>query len=794
MDSGGRWSGCDSMEMKLSSTWQESLADAWAKSRAGGSSGETLVEHTWQVLTRLSQLARRHAVLPGLVDEPRLWHRAFWACWLHDLGKLSPGFQDYVRGGARWHHRHEVFSLLFLPWVADPTEEDFAWIAAGIASHHKDIGDLIQRYDPALPLEDVDLDRWVAALPDGWIQGVNRWFYEAAGEWIDKLAFTTKVSPPNEVPADMDISRFRERGTAVIRQGLAAYNELWRRLKGEPPGSKANRAAIILRGLVLLSDHLGSAHAPSLIELDLLNSNQVAEALGSDLRNYQLAAGKEQGSIMFAAPTGSGKTEAALLWAHKQSEDGRRANLIYLLPYQASINALRDRLSALLRTDVALLHSRSAQTLYRDLVENKGYSASDADRFARRADDLARLHRPAVWVATPYQLLRAAYRLPGYEALWTAMAGSIIIVDEVHAYEAERLGLLIGLLAELQRTWGASICAMSATMPSWLRGFIRDRLGLKPLPVEATLFSQFQRHRIQLMDGELASSHLLERVADRCRNGESILVATNTVQRAQAAWRELRSRLGPENVLLLHSRFTGRDRLTKEEQVRTRLAGNKPLVVVATQVIEVSLDLDFDGIISEAAPLEALAQRFGRVNRRGRKGIVPVAVLTEPKHGQRVYDDRLVQRSLQVLSQHDSKAIDEAALSEWLDKVYGNGLAEEWWRRAQDSLALFRRGCVDTLRPFESDPSLVNLFDELFDGTEVLPVSLVDEYKERRDESVLGAAALLVPIAAWQVAALRNRLSWNPDWFVHVIDAPYNSGVGLHTQHRGTNASEGDSP
>jgi len=782
------------MEKRPSSSWETLLADAWAKSGSDGNSGETLVEHTWQVLARLSELASRHAALPELVDEPRLWHRAFWACWLHDLGKLSRGFQDYVRGGARWNHRHEVFSLLFLPWVAEPTEEDFAWIAAGIASHHRDISDLIQRYDPALPPEDVDLDGQVAALRAEWIQGVALWFREAAGEWINKLAFTAKVNPPNRVPADVDSSRFREQGSAVIRQGLTAYNKLWRRLKAEPADSKANRAAVIIRGLVLLSDHLGSAHAPPLSKLELLDGDRMEAALEVTLRNYQVAAGKQRGSIMFSAPTGSGKTEAALLWAYKQSEDRRRSNLIYLLPYQASINAMQGRLTKLLGTEVALLHSRSAQVLYRDLVENKGYSASDADRIARRVNDLARLHGPAVWVTTPYQLLRAAYRLPGYEALWTAMAGSIIIVDEVHAYEAERLGLLIGLLEGLQRTWGVSVCAMSATMPSWLQQFIRNRLGLKALPVEATLFSQFQRHRIRLVDGELTSSHLLQGVADRCRNGESMLVAANTVQRAQAAWRELRSRLGPQNVLLLHSRFTSRDRLAKEEQVRTRLAGDKPLVVVATQVIEVSLDLDFDGIISEPAPLEALAQRFGRVNRRGRKGIVEVTVLTEPKHGQRVYDDRLVERSLEVLSQHDGEAIDEAALREWLDQVYGDGLYAEWLRRVQESLALFQRGCLDTLRPFESDQSLVNAFEKLFDGTEVLPLSLVDEYKKRREESVLGAAALLVPLAGWQLAELRDRLTWNPEWSVHIIDAAYDSEVGLHARRHDINLSSDASP
>lgn len=770
--------------MVRNSDWQTLLADAFAKSGTGGQAGESITQHTRQVLRRLAQLAQRHPQLPELVGEPRLSHRAFWACWLHDLGKLTQGFQDYLRTGASWRgHRHEVFSLAFLPWVADPTGPDFPWIAAGIASHHRDAEAIIaERYNPNFPVEDWDIEQWIASIQHKWITGVAQWLSAMSGPWITELGFAEHVEAPRAVPTSPDPKRFCEEASAVIRRGLRAYERLWRRLGAQPADSPENRAAVALRGLVLLSDHLGSAHASPLAPLVLPDADQTLRTLNlSALRSHQRDAAQQSGPIMFVAPTGSGKTEAALLWARRQTEERHHASLIYVLPYQASINAMRTRLQRLTGAPIALMHGRSAQVLYKELTEQKGYRAREADLAARRATDLTRLHQPAIWVTTPYQLLRAAYRVRGYEALWTAMSGSILLLDEVHAYEAERLGLLVGLVAELQRTWGSVVCSMSATTPTWLAGLLDKHLGLQRLAVEPSLFAEFRRHRIELMEGELLSPSILDHIAERCRKNQRLLVAANTVRTAQTAWQELRDRLGPETVLLLHSRFTVEDRLAKEEVIRSRLGTSRPLAVVATQVIEVSLDLDFDGIVTEPAPLEALAQRFGRVNRRGRKGIVPVTVLTQPRSGQRIYDDGLVENCLDILSGHDGEDIDEARLSEWLDQAYKDGLAEEWIRRVEGALMTFQRGCLDTLRAFASDEDLGRQFDDLFEGTEVLPLALRNEYERRREASVLHANELLVPIAEWQEHRFREHLSWEKDWFLNTINLPYDPEIGLRT-------------
>jgi CRISPR-associated endonuclease/helicase Cas3 len=740
-------------------------------------------------------LARRAPHLPDAAATDRLWHRAFWSCWLHDLGKGAKGFQDILRDPKKkWSFRHEVLSLAFLPWVADENSEDFAWLAAAIASHHRDAPDLFERYRLDGPIADLDLEAAVAELADESILGVAGWLANTAGTWLSGTNLARLGVEANVlVPGDIDVARFRQEAPDAIVRGLTAYNELWKKQR-EESASPERRQGILLRGLVLLSDHLASGHAdratgqPINLEALSIPASDVLlgrVAGGNQLRSHQEGALNHRGSLVLAAPTGSGKTEAAVLWASHQLTDAEPAKkLLYLLPYQASLNAIRTRLHKLLDTDVGLLHGRAAQVLYRELAE-RPYSGVGEERAARRAVDLARLHQPAVWAATPYQLLSAAYRLRGYEQTWASLAQAVVVIDEPHAYEPIRLGMILGLLGELVRHWNVRVCAMTATMPTWLRQILEDSLQASSLPIDRDLFAAFRRHQLRLVEGEVVSPANLDRIAQLVREGKSVLVGVNTVARAQQVRQLLLERLSPETVWLLHSRFTGRDRLKKEQAIQARLQAGADqtaasgLAVVATQVIEVSLDLDFDTIFSEPAPLEALAQRFGRVNRRGKKGVVPVHVFKAPMDGQGIYDDELVRRTLGTLSDLIDKVLDEAVLGDTLDAIYGEDLAGTFSSKVVLARQEFEGSCLRTLHAFESDDGLEQVFDSLFNGTEVLPLALEAEYRQLADRSVLEAQSLLVPISDKQRYRLGERAEKRQDLKLWVVDVPYDAELGL---------------
>jgi CRISPR-associated endonuclease/helicase Cas3 len=771
--------------MDLTATHEQGLRGIWAKSAPEGQQGESLIEHTCAVVGALTQIARRYPALTQHVCEPRLWHRAFWSCWFHDLGKSARGFQAALRpGGQRWRHRHEVLSLAFLGSFCRPESDDFRWIAAGIASHHKDAPIILEElYNPRLDPCDWGRQELVSEIEcDTW-QAILEWTDHSASLKIDELG----LRDFGVEPLCLANTAAREELPTLLSAGLTSYLGFWRELKRLPAQDHRNQSALALRGIVVLADHLASAHAPALDGSRLPDKGALLSRLGltgRDLFPHQNSAAQCRGSIVLSAPTGSGKTEAALFWAQNQQiDDETGRTLVFLLPYQASLNAMRSRLADLLSRDVALVHAKSLQAIYRTLMD-RGYSEKDAERLAREDNNFGRLNKPAIRVSTPYQLLKAAYRLKGYEGVWASLSDSLLVLDEVHAYEPARLGLLFELLSELVSRWNVKVCAMTATMPSWLRQRLSEVLSASEISPDPGLFQRFARHRIEILDGDLLDPRICQLALREFEVGRSVLLAANTVGIAQRLYDSLRAVLPAEARLLLHSRFAVGDRLQKEGALLKRLSPTSheqaaATIAVATQVVEVSLNLDFDTIITEPAPLEALVQRFGRVNRARRKGIVPVRVLTKSLNDTKIYDPELIAKSLAILRQNQGSVLDEWKVSEWLDKVYEGELERRWTQEIERNRTEFRLSCLDSLRAFETDDALEEHFDSLFQGTEVLPISDVDRYCRLKEDSVLEAAKLLVPISWHHVQRHRGKFSWNEGLRVRTADFPYDPEYGL---------------
>lgn len=650
-----------------------------AKSAKLGFQGqpETLEQHTQRVVERLAGLARRSPKLSDIAGLPQFWHIAFWSAVIHDFGKAAKGFQAQLRGeGQRYLHRHEVLSLAFVPWVAQPDETRL--ITLGVISHHRDSEIIKTLY------QDASGEELLKEFDPPAIEWLKDWLERVPNDWINQ--YTLEQLGVRKKSFQIDLKCFPEQAVAALKDGIKLYAQIHpldEPYPHEPEFAKLQaerRLHILLRGIITQSDRMASADAPIPSVLQLPSLEQLTQAIAKrenkhiEPRAHQRAA-QVEGNLIFSAPTGSGKTEAALGWAAQQQTEAPR-RLIYVLPYQASLNAMKNRLERDLNPvdGVAILHSRALQVLYQQHKESTE-DLAELTQNVRRQNDFNRLHQPAVAVLTPYQMLKAMYRISGYEGLLTMLAGSSVVLDEIHAYEPQRLGMFLAMIEALRRDFAVRVCAMTATMPGWLKEELEQSLGVEALEPDPELFRSSRRHRLELMDGEMESPQVLNFIAGEVKSGRSILVACNTVKKAQSGLASLKNRLGAEQTLLLHSRFTGRDRLAKEQVIMARLDASRdsqdPVAVVATQVIEVSLELDFDSIVTEPAPLEALVQRFGRVNRRGKKGengIVPVYVLTQPQEGQRVYSDELVRRGLEQLKAHKGAEIDDLLVSKWLDE------------------------------------------------------------------------------------------------------------------------------
>ena len=447
------------------------------------------------------------------------------------------------------------------------------------------------------------------------------------------------------------------------------------------------------------------------------------------------------GLFLIEDETGSGKTEAATMLVNRLMRAGSASGVYVALPTMATANAMFDRLAAThehlfakgAKPSVALVHG--ARDLHAEFaaarVEGGRRESPYADESVPAnvtasttcaewiADDRRRAFLADIGVGTVDQALLAVLPCRHQSLRLLGVSQRVLVLDEVHAYDAY-MGMEIERLLEFQAALGGSAILLSATLPvavcQRLAGAFGRGLGMPEVRTDeameyplATVHSADVQSRqpVNPMPGRgrrlpvrfvRTAEEAYEEVAAAARSGKATLYIRNTVDDALDAHEALKAR----NVvsIVFHARFALADRLRIEADVVGDFgkagdeASRSRRVVVATQVVEQSLDLDFDVLVTDLAPMDLLIQRAGRLWRhahRKRDGRPELVVVSpEPEaNGTKDWFSGMFPRAAYVYRDHarlwlTARRLEEAGVIEspgglraLVEAVYGDSVEDE---------------------------------------------------------------------------------------------------------------------
>jgi CRISPR-associated endonuclease/helicase Cas3 len=712
------------------------------------STGKSLAEHLNEVAAYAKRITESYdKFLRNLLGERRaekVKQALELAAAAHDLGKAAAGFQTALQDpNHRWDKRHEIYSTAII--LGLPVEKEIKELAAiATLTHHRDILDFLGPSNEISKFDENDL--------------ASNWHF--IEQWV-------KTCYPTNTPR---IARLKETFAERAFKESEKSNFLSRRWL----------ELTLTRGWLLASDYAVSAG------LTTFPTKIAKPGWDKPLRKFQEMVGNHEGNVILEAPTGAGKTLAAILWAQRNRVGGER--IFYILPYQASIEAMADTLEGFWRREtIGTIHGRALDCAFIEYFEEIGeYGVAEAK--AKRENNVNRLVHKQIKVVTPYQLLKWFLGIPRWEIGVSEMIGGLFIFDEIHAYDAHVVGLIVKMV-EFLRKLGGRFLFMSATFPDFLKKLLKKAVGGKLEEFTLTPTDEVEkhlllgsRHRIRWRDAHL--EELIPEIIEAVKEGQRVLVVANRVSQAQGIYRTLKDKV--EGVYLLHSRFTRRDRTEKERKIISSLLrdtdNTEVRVLVATQVVEVSLDISFDTLYTEIAPVDDLLQRFGRVNRYGEHPTgVEVHIATKyDKRLHNVYRKERLEATLNC-GPADNADLPYVVCSQWVKKVY-RGWTESEERRFSRAMEGLENLCQE-LKPLmalrEKDEH--DLESYLSQTIEVLPKCLEDAFNQYwNNKEYLLAFQLLAPLPLWvweklpkEIKKIGNRLEMS------IVDTAYDFDEGL---------------
>ncbi|MGI0542558.1 CRISPR-associated helicase Cas3' [Corynebacterium aquatimens] len=625
------------------------------------------------------QLKRNLGERLGL-DESELKQLYVWLAGVHDIGKGTLTFQRQVERKDGYGYLVTNVSDAGLPVDMGVLESELPKMPHGTSS-----GILLQSWLEAKGMP-VKLSMWLASVVDAHhgmatsnelrteirivLSGYPEEWSEVHSEVLDAMADLARIGPVLEKLSDRD---YLMAGDAQLLTGLVVIAD-WIASNADsfPMMLKGGQSQRVAEGMG--ATDLTAPWSPFVPDLDTDRLYQRSFAWGDDQspREIQKAMvdvvrNMERPSlVILEAETGVGKTEAALVAAHVLGAKFSSQGVYFAAPTMATANGLLDRtvLWAGHSADTGsvsslyLAHSKNELVDSYQKVRFAGINPEEGGESNVVASSWMRGRRKGllsnIVVGTVDQVLMLALQQRYSMLRHIALAGKIIIFDEVHSYDTYTSDYLKTAL-EWLAFYGVPVILMSATLPPQQREelveaytgnpvvershaypliTVADESGLEYVTPEASPTNL--EARIDIIDDDVES--LTRQLEIQLADGGCALIVCNTISRAQGCYLAVKD-VYPGEVELHHAGFTSRDRVKKEDRLREELGpqshrgAGRPYrkIVVATQVAEQSLDIDADVLFTDLAPMDLLIQRIGRLHRHARPESDRPGTLRDPR-------------------------------------------------------------------------------------------------------------------------------------------------------------------
>ena len=660
------------------------------------SNGETVLEHTEKLIKNFKILSDIYSDLNVNKDLLLL------SCIYHDLGKININFQKSIENFAFNNYSgimHGLLSLAFINVENLLSEFEISDIKAliySVAFHHERDFSLVAKKDYSSEIDEMNLEvkNFTPTL-----EKLKKIFTEATGRKIELF---------NDEKLKKLSSKFYKLGERPY--SMNDY-EIFKKF-------------VMLKGLLNRIDYAASAYVEvekknDFLEEELENFKKKKLKISEWNKMQKFMAKNKERNVILKAQTGLGKTEAGFLWIGNSKG-------FFTLPLKSATNSIFERLTnQIISTEnkrkIGLLHSNFKDAY----IKNCDGNESEILKYITST----RQFSLPITICTVDQLFDFVFKAAGFEMKLATLSYSKTVIDEIQMYSPELMGYLLYGLKQITE-FGGKFSVITATFPPILNYFLKK---LKIDFIESENFVENKiRHSVKVLDEEM-NAEFIDKIYQKNKNLK-ILVVCNTIKKANKIYEKL-NKTKNININLIHSRFINSDRKKKDEEIFEFASSTESGIWIGTQVVEASLDIDFDVLITELSDLNGLFQRMGRCYRKRefdkKTGEYNCFVFSKRCSGTlgeySIVDKEIHKKSKEALNKVD-KFLSESHKISLIEKVYSyESLKNTKYFETIEKTINFLENLLSeySMTGREAQKKLRNIFNE-----DIIPLKIFEENKD----------------------------------------------------------------